>query len=101
MIDNQLLDTISNLKKNSAAVTWQVLKQQTVVWSSCEAEYQGLAAAVQEVIFFQSLSKEMGYPRNKPTAIGEDNQSAIKNATNELFHKRSKHIDTKNHFLSE
>ena len=31
---------------NGGAVSWQNKKQQTVALSSCEAEYQGLAAAV-------------------------------------------------------
>ena len=33
------------------------------------------------------------------TVIGEDNQSCNKLATNPAMHKRSKHIDTKYHFI--
>ena len=69
--------------------------------SSCEAEYQGLAGAVQEAIFLRSLLCEMGYEQTQPTIIGEDNQSCIKLATNPVMHKRSKHIDTKFHFIRE
>ena len=69
--------------------------------SLCEAEYQGLAGAVQEAIFLQSLLCEMGYEQTQPTIIGEDNQSCIKLATNPVLHKRSKHIDTKFHFIRE
>ena len=35
------------------------------------------------------------------TVIGEDNQSCTKLATNPVMHKRSKHIDTKYHFIRE
>ena len=43
----------------------------------------------------------MGYEQSQPTIIGEDNQSCIKLATNPVMHKRSKHIDTKFHFIRE
>ena len=76
------------------AVSWQTKKQQTMALSSCEAEYQGLAAAVQEATFLRSLLCEMGFEQSQPTIIGEDNQSCIKLATNPVMHKRSKHIDT-------
>ena len=36
---------------SGGAVSWQTKKQQTVALSSCEAEYQGLATAVQEATF--------------------------------------------------
>ena len=43
----------------------------------------------------------MGYHQMQATVIGENNQSFIKLATNPMMHKRSKHIDTKNHFIQE
>ena len=86
---------------SGGAVSWQTKKQQTVALSSCEAEYQGLAGAVQEAIFLRSLLCEMGYEQTQPTIIGEDNQSCIKLATNPVMHKRSKHIDTKFHIIRE
>ena len=82
-------------------VSWQTKKQQTVALSSCEAEYQGLAAAVQEATFLRSLLCEMGYQQMQATVIGEDNQSCIKLATSPVMHKRSKHIDMKCHFIRE
>ena len=57
--------------------------------SSCEAEYQGLAAAVEEATFLRSLMCEMGYQQMQATVISEDNQSCIKLATNPVMHKRS------------
>ena len=81
------------------SVSWQVKKQPTVSLSSCGAEYQGLAATVQEAIFLRGLLRELGYEWFEPTTIGEGNQSCIKLATNPMLHKRSKHIDTKHHFI--
>ena len=86
---------------SGGAVSWQTKKQQTVALSSCEAEYQGLAAAVQEATFLRSLMCEMGYQQMPATVIGEDNQSCVKLATNPVMQKRSKHIDTKYHFIRE
>ena len=69
--------------------------------SSCKAEYQGLAAAVQEATFLRSLMCEMGFQQVQATVIGGNNQSCIKLATNLVMHKRFKHIDTKYHFVRE
>ena len=77
------------------------MKQSTVLLSSCEAEYKGLAVTVQEAIFLRSLFRELGNEQFEPTTIGEDNQSFIKLATNPVLDKRSKHIDTKYHFIRE
>ena len=85
----------------SGAVSWQTKKQQTVELSSCEAEYQVLAAAVQEATFLRSLLCEMGSEQSQPTIIGEDNQSVIKLETNPVMHKRSKYFDSKFHFIRE
>ena len=60
-----------------------------------------MAAAVQEAIYLRSLMEEFGYPMKEPTDIGEDNQSCIKMCHNPVMHKRSKHIDTKLHFIRE
>ena len=81
--------------QHSGATSWQVRKQQTVALSNCEAEYQGLAAAAQEVFFHRQKLCDL----QQPTSLDEDNQSAIKLSTNLVFDKRSKHIDVKQHFL--
>ena len=42
-----------NLGLSGGAVSWQTKKQYTVALSSCEAEYHGLASAVQEGTFLR------------------------------------------------
>ena len=74
-------------------------KQQTVALSSREAEYQGLAAAAQEVFFLQHFFSDLQHPQLQPTSFGEGNESATKLSINSVFHKRSKHIDVKQHFF--
>ena len=85
---------------NGAAISWEVKKQATVALSSTEATAT-MAAAVQEAIYLRSLMEDFGYPMKEPTYIGEDNQSCIKMCHNPVMHKRSKHIDTKLHFIRE
>ena len=60
-----------------------------------------MAAAVQEAIYLRALLEDFGFPMKKPIDIGEDNQSCIKICHNPVMHKRSKHIDTKLHFIRE
>ena len=86
---------------NGAAISWEVKNQATVALSSTEAKYQTMAAAVQEVIYLRAIMTDFGYPMKEPIYIGEDNQSCIKMCHNPVMHKRSKHIDTKLHFMRE
>ena len=86
---------------SGGAVSCQTKNQRTVDLSSCESEYQGLAAAVQEATFLRSIVYEMGYQQMQATRIREDNQSCIKLANNPIMHKRSKHIQTRYHFMRE
>ena len=76
-------------------------KQQTVKLSGSEAEYQGLAAATQEVLILQNLICDLEYPQQQPKSLGEDNQSTFKLPTNPVFHKISKHTDMKQRFLRD
>ena len=40
-------------------------------------------------------------PKDEPTKIFVDNKSAIALAKNSVFHDRSKHIDTRYHYIRE
>ena len=89
------------LNGRGAALSWGVKKQATVALSSLEAEYQGLAAAVQETLYLKQLLEDFGIHHKHPIAIGEDNQSCIKLCQNPVIHKRSKHIETKFRFIRD
>jgi hypothetical protein len=86
---------------NGGAISWEVKKQATVALSTAEAEYQAMAAAAQKAIYLRALLKDFGFSMKKAIDIGEDNQSCIKMCHNPVMHKRSKHIDTKLHFIRE
>ena len=47
------------------------------------------------------MLKFLGFPQEDPTKIYIDNQSAIALAKNPVYHERSKHIDTRHHFIRE
>ena len=85
------------LNGRGAALSWGVKKQATVALFSSEAEYQGMAAAVQEALYLKQLLENFGIQQKHPIAIGEDNQSCIKLCQNPVM-KKSKHIETKFQF---
>ena len=89
------------LNGRGAALSWGVKKQATVALFSSEAEYQGMAAAVQEALYLKQLLEDFGIQQKRPIAIGEDNQSCIRLCQNPVMHKRSKHIETKFHFIRD
>ena len=74
-----------HLQKAGAANCWSIKKQPTAAISTSEAEYQAIAAAVQEALW-----AEMGVVVDGPTVIKEDNQICIKMCKNPVMQKRSK-----------
>lgn len=82
-------------------VSWQSQKQKSVALSSCEAEYMaGAVGACQAVWLARLLGDILGVPVQQPI-LKMDNQSAIALSKNPVLHDRSKHIDTKFHFIRE
>ena len=85
-----------------AAVSWGSKLQDVVALSSTEAEYMAMGHTVQEGLYLQMLELEMGIESEKGgTLLLLDDQLAIKLAKNPVFHKRSKHIAIKYHFMRE
>ena len=60
-----------------------------------------LSVATQEAIWLRQLQEELGMKDAGPTLIYEDNQGAISMAKNPVFHKRTKHIQIRYHFVRE
>jgi transposase InsO family protein len=83
------------------AITWNSKKQTIVALSSAEAEYVAEAHAAKEAIWLRQLLDSLGFPQVNPTVIWADNQAAIKLTQNSIFHSRTKHIDTRLHFLRD
>ena len=82
-------------------ICWQSKQQTSVALSSMEAEYMAACAASQEAIWLVRLLKEFGCLFTKPISLMEDNQSCIYLSKNPGDFAKSKHIDTRYHFVRE
>ena len=86
----------------NSLVTWASQKQKIVALSSCEAEYVAAAAAAAcQGVWLSRLIADMMGTKETPVKLLMDNMSAIALSRNPVHHDRSKHIDTKYHFIRE
>lgn len=82
-------------------ISWCSQKQNTVALSSCEAEFMAATSAACQAIWLRSLYGEIIGGEMQKILIWVDNKSAIALMKNPVFHGRSKHIDTRYHFIRE
>ncbi|KAI3798378.1 hypothetical protein L1987_33653 [Smallanthus sonchifolius] len=82
-------------------ITWSTQKQQTVALSSCESEFMAATAAACQALWLKRLLSEITGLKEEKITIKVDNISAITLMKNPVFHGRSKHIDTRYHFIRE
>ena len=80
---------------------WMSKGQNLVTLSSTEAEYVALATCAQETRFQQMLLDEITQHQVKPAIIYEDNTGAIYLVKNKQVGGRTKHIDTRHHFIRQ
>jgi len=57
------------------------------------------SSAVCEAIWLRNILKELDHPQEEATIIFVNNKSTIQLAKNPVHHGRSKHIETRLHFL--
>ncbi|XP_071740301.1 secreted RxLR effector protein 161-like [Rutidosis leptorrhynchoides] len=82
-------------------ITWCSAKQRTVVLSSCESEFMATASAACQAIWLRNLLVDVTGRKADCVKLLVDNKSAITLMRNSVFHRRSKHIDTRFHFIRE
>ncbi|GJT38694.1 ribonuclease H-like domain, reverse transcriptase, RNA-dependent DNA polymerase [Tanacetum coccineum] len=82
-------------------ISWSTQKQATVALSSCESEFIAATAAATQALWLKRLLSKLTHTQEKKVIIQVDNKSAIALMKNLVFHGRSKHIDTKYHFIRE
>ena len=87
---------------NGTPVSWASRRQKLVTTSSTEAEYVAATEAAAEGIWLRNLCLWLG-EKVDDVLIYEDNQAVIARTLKapHEFHKRSKHIDVKYHFIRE
>lgn len=89
------------IEETRGVVSWGSKLQPTVALSSAEAEYMAACAAVQEAVHLRLLMSDLGFEQREPTVIYEDNQGCIALSDNPVYHRRTKHIDIRYHFIRE
>ena len=82
-------------------ISWCSRRQAMVTLSTTEAEYVAAAEAARELVWLRLLLSDVGCRCEEPTELRIDNQSAIKLVKNPEFHRRTKHIDNRYHFIRE
>lgn len=82
-------------------ISWCARKHATVSRSSTEGEYKALANATAEIIWIQSMLKEVGVKCTQALCLWCDNFSATYLSANPVFHARTKHIEIDFHFVRE
>ncbi|GJV45102.1 retrovirus-related pol polyprotein from transposon TNT 1-94 [Tanacetum coccineum] len=85
---------------HGCVVSWKATLQHVVALLTIEAEYMALTEAVKEAIWLRGLLEELGVELNS-VAVNCDNQGAIHLSQNHVFHKRTKHINVRYHFIRE
>ena len=85
----------------SNLVSWSARKQSTVSRSSTESEYKAVADATAEVMWIQTLLRELNINTPKAAKLWCDNIGAKYLSANPVFHARTKHIEVDYHFVRE
>lgn len=85
---------------NGSPVSWSSQRQNCVSLSTTESEYIALSHGVKEAVWVQRFLNKL-LIQSQNVKIFVDNQSAIKLASNPEFHKRSKHIDVRYHYIRD
>lgn len=81
-------------------ISWGSERQKSVALSTTESEYIAGSQTVKEMVWIDQLLRNLNQDIEKPL-LHMDNQSALKLIKNPEFHKRTKHIDVRYHFIRE
>jgi hypothetical protein len=82
-------------------VCWRSKSQKVVTLLSTEVEYVAISEAVKEVNFIYYLLCDFHIKVSLPIIIKTDNIGAIFMAENSLTGVRTRHVDTRYHFIRE
>jgi hypothetical protein len=82
-------------------IFWRSKSQKGVTLSSIEVEYVAMSKAAKEIRFIIYLLRVMGIPVKLPIIIRTENIRAVFMAESASSGSRTRHIDTRNHFIRE
>lgn len=80
-------------------ISWGSERQKLVALSTTESEYMAASHAVKELVWLKRLLDELTPVNMDAPTFYLDNQSAIRFVKNPEYHKRTKHIDVRYHFI--
>ncbi len=83
------------------AISHSFKQQFIIALSSCEVEYMILFEAAKEAIWIRQFLNELNFRNDQLVLIFADNKSAIDLIINPLYHKRTKHIEMRWHWIRE
>lgn len=75
--------------------------QTTVSRSTAEAEYRAAGSAVQVVLGFRNLMKELNFKQDWPTTIWGDNEACLKMVKSAVSGSNLRHIKLDHHFIRQ
>ncbi len=85
-----------------AAISHSSKLQSIVALSTCEAEYVAICEAGKEAVWLGFLLAELEFQKKStPVTLYADNQGSIALSNNSEFHRRTKHIDVRFHWIRE
>ena len=85
---------------NKQAVIWTSRRQDTIAQSITEAEYIAYSETAKDLRWITQFLEEVLGPISAPILYG-DNEAAIKMTKTQTFHRRTRHIEHRHHFIRE
>jgi len=86
---------------SGGSIAWAMQKQHTIVLSSTEAEYMALTECVKHAQWTLSLLNQLDFDIDLPIELFTNSLGARAIASNSVYHKRTKHIDIKYHYICD
>ena len=85
---------------NKQAIIWNSRRQDTVAQSITEAEYIAYSVTAKDLRWITQFLEEVSVPISAPTLYG-DNEAAVKMTKTQTFHRRTRYIERRHHFIRE
>ena len=82
-------------------ISWRSKGQKSVSLSSTEAEYMAVSEIATEILFIRSMLEFLGVTVELPIEVNVDNIGAIYLSKSATSSNRTRHIDTRYHFVRE
>ncbi|CAM9187127.1 unnamed protein product, partial [Ascophyllum nodosum] len=83
------------------AISWFSRVQKVTAAASSESEYVALGEVVHELRFLRQMKGFLTPPIDDNNTIRDDNEGAIKMATNCFSSRRTRHVDVKHHVVRD